>query len=799
MNNSIKEISYKNLIMNFKIPDFKITKEIPPFRGIIGQEQAERSLDMGLQINKKEYNIYISGHSGTGKTSYIINKIENYAKTIKSPLDWCYVFNFEDENTPSALSFPSGEGKQFKLGMENLIDYLYREVPICFSSNTYEQDKNNIISKYEKQILDITDKLNSTARNMDLLIKEDSEEGFVFVPIKDGKELVNEDYNKLNNEEKNNISNNAAELRLISIDTIKQTKILERNMENEILKLDNKMAEKLLGKKFNILKDKYSKNKKVLKYLDHVKDDLIENIQEFLEDNLEKVSIDKESDNARLLENILDHSVLKRYEVNVLVSNNPLNGPPVIFENSCDYHSLFGKIEYENKMGNLVTDFTHIKAGNIHRANGGFLIINAQDLLNNLDSYEYLKRVLKNEKITIENTRGSLEILPIVSLKTEEIPINLKIIIIGSELVYSILLNHDEDFEKLFKIKAEFDSELENNEKNIYEILGYINNYVDANDFHHIEKSGIIELLTYGARLAENKNYITSSIGKLLDIIDIANFFAKKDKKEIIEKKHIIEALKENIEMHSITKYKILKMYKENRYLLNTKGSLVGEINGLCVINLGDIEIGMAHKITVTTYAGRKGIINIEREAKMSGNIHNKSVMILSGFIGEMLGSDTHLSFNASIVFEQLYSGIEGDSASCAELIALLSSLSNIPIKQNIAITGSINQKGEVQPIGGVNEKIEGFFDICNLNKMDGSNGVIIPKLNVEDLILKDEVLQAIKNGLFHIYPVDTIEDCLSVLCDEDLITSSDESLISLIKQRSLSKLNKFNTLLNYK
>lgn len=683
--------------------------------------------------------------------------------------------------------------------MENLIDYLYREAPICFSSNTYEQDKNNIISKYEKQILDITDKLNSIARNMDLLIKEDSEEGFVFVPIKDGKELVNEEYNKLNNEEKNNISNNAAELRLISIDTIKQTKILERNMENEILKLDNKMAEKLLGKKFNILKDKYSKNKKVLQYLDNVKDDLIENIQEFLEDNLEKGSIDKESDNARLLENILDHSVLKRYEVNVLVSNNPLNGAPVIFEDSCDYHSLFGKIEYENKMGNLVTDFTHIKAGNIHRANGGFLIINAQDLLNNLDSYEYLKRVLKNEKITIENTRGSLEILPIVSLKTEEIPLNLKIIIIGSELLYSILLNHDEDFEKLFKIKAEFDSELENNEKNIYEILGYINNYVDANDFHHIEKSGIIELLTYGARLAENKNYITSSIGKLLDIIDIANFFAKKDKKEIIEKKHIIEALKENIEMHSITKYKILKMYKENRYLLNTKGSLVGEINGLCVINLGDIEIGMAHKITATTYAGRKGIINIEREAKMSGNIHNKSVMILSGFIGKMLGGDTHLSFNASIVFEQLYSGIEGDSASCAELIALLSSLSNIPIKQNIAITGSINQKGEVQPIGGVNEKIEGFFDICNLNKMNGSNGVIIPKLNVEDLILKDEVLQAIKDGLFHIYPVGTIEDCLSVLCDEDLITSSDESLISLIKQRALSKLNKFNTLLNYK
>lgn len=797
-----KEILYKDLNLNFKTPNFKTTKDIPIFKSIIGQEQAEKFLDIGLQINKKEYNIYVSGHSSSGKTSYIIDKIKHYAKTIPAPKDWCYVFNFEDENNPHAISLPTGEGKKFKSHMEELIDYLYKEAPDYFNSNSYDKERNNIISNYEEKIMSITDTLNTTAKNMNLLIKEDSDEGFVFVPVKDGKELLNEDYTSLSEAEKDIINKNASELRLISIDTIKQTKVLEKNMEDEILKLDNSIAEKLLKEKMESLEKTYCDNPKICKYLHQVKKDIIENIENFLNDNFED-SNDAENKkleaNSKFLENMLDDAFSKRYEVNLIISNDKDLGAPVIFEDSPDYYNLFGRIEYENKIGNLITDFTHIKAGSLHKANGGFLIINAHDLLNNPDSYENLKRCLKNESISVENIKGNLEILPIVSLKAENIPLNLKVILIGSNLMYSILLDHDRDFQKLFKIKAEFDDEVENNEKNIYETIGYISNYIETNKFLHIEKNGVVELLKYGCRICESRKYLTSSIGKLLDIVDMANYFAKKEDSPFIKKEHIVKSLNENLEMHSLIRHKIIKMYKDKKYLVDTSGSKIGQINGLSVMDFGDIEMGMVHKITATTYAGRKGIVNIEREAKMSGNIHSKGVMILSGFIGELLGSNTHLSFNASIVFEQLYSGIEGDSASCAELLALLSSLSDIPLKQNIAITGSINQRGEIQPIGGVNEKIEGFFEVCSIEGLDGSQGVIIPYTNKEDLILKDEVLQAIKEGNFHIYTASTIEDCLYILCENNSKTSMEESLMDVIKSEIRMKLDKFNEILNSK
>lgn len=790
-----KEISIENIKLNLNLPDFKTTEDIIPFKGIIGQETAKKFIEMGLEINKKEYNIYISGHRGTGKTTYILEKIENYAKTLSTPNDWCYAYNFKDENNPVALSLPPNKGTEFKKDITNLLKFIIEEAPIHFTSNTYEKKRNTIINKYEEQIIGLNDELNALALEKNLIIEEDSSEGIVFIPMLNDKEMDSEEYNKLPQAKKDLINKNASDLRLVSIEILKETKILEKKMDEELCKLENKIANKLLTKKIKLLLDKYNFSEKINNYIINLKEDLISNINYFLGDidsNLNNK--EKNLKNTKLFEGFLDDPIYRRYSINVIVSNKENSGAPVIFQDSSEYYDLFGQIDYENSMGNLITDFTHIRSGNIHKANGGFLILNANDFITNMDIYENLKRCLKTKEITIENVKNSIELLPIASLKPESIPINLKIILIGSDLIYSLLLAHDPDFQRFFKVKAEFDSNIKLNEKNLNEVIGYMTNYINNKKFLHIEKAGIKELLLYSCRLSENKFYFSSSIGKLLDIIDISNYLAKKENCTYIKKVHVLRALHDEQEMHSLIKYKILEMYKKNQYLIDINGSKIGQINGLSVCDFGDISLGMVHKITVTTYAGRKGIVNIERESKMSGNIHNKSVMILSGFIGNLLGQETYLSFNASIVFEQLYSGIEGDSASCAELVALLSSLADIPIKQNLAITGSINQYGQIQPIGGVNEKIEGFFDTCNLFGLNGMQGVIIPKGNLENLVLKNEVLDAIEKNLFHIYSIENIEDCLKLLYELKLDAS--DNTLNTVKNKILLKLKDFNRLL---
>lgn len=792
---SYKKLSYTDLFLNFYMPEFNTTSNLEPFKGIIGQETAEKFIDLGLKLNKKEYNIFISGHSSTGKTSYIINKVASYAKTLKTPDDWCYVYNFKDDNNPISLSLPAGHSQIFKDDINDLIKFLTREMPLSLDSENYTKEHSNIISYYEEKIINLNDSLNSKALEKNLLIQEDSSEGLIFIPTIDGEEISSEEYNKLSNEKKEEINKNASELRLLSMDILKQSKSLEKEMEDSILKLDNSVTENLLTPKIDYLLEKYSFSKSITTYIDDLKKDIINNIEYFLMDK-ESLSSkdDKENISNKSLEDFIENTLLKRYEVNIIVSRRENSGAPVVFEDSSDYYSLFGKIEYENRMGNLITDFTHIKAGNLHKANGGFLIINANDLMNNGDIYENLKRSLKNKKITVENIKAGIEITPIISLKTQSIPLNVKVILIGSDYVYSVLLNHDPDFQKLFKIKAEFDSDILLNNKNIEQVVGYITNYINNKNFLPIEKNALEEIIKYGCRLSESKLYFSSSIGKLLDIVDISNHFAENESCNFINKSHVIKALQEQNEMHSLVKYKFLDMYRNKQFLLDIKGSKIGQINGLSVSNFGDIEIGMAHRITVATYAGRKGIVNIERETKMSGNIHNKSVMILSGFIGQLLGQESYLSFNASIVFEQLYSGIEGDSASCAELLALLSSLSGIPIKQNLAITGSINQRGEVQPIGGVNEKIEGFFNICKVLGLKGDEGVIIPKTNENDLVLNYEVMNAIKEKKFHIYSTETIEDCMNLMYDIEI--PNNKTLIEYIKEQSLVKLTTFNSIL---
>lgn len=776
-----KKLAKKDLELRLEeMPEFDTTKNVECYDMVIGQRRAVESIELGLNMDRKEYNIFISGKTGTGKTGYIIRKIEEYAKKMTTPDDWCYVYNFENPNNPMAISLNTGKANRFKEMMNLFIKYMIKEVPVYFNSENYDVEKNSIISKYEKMTLSLSRALSAEAKKRGFSVKRTSSGEFVFIFQKNDKDLSEEEFEKLSEEEKKNIDIYANELRNISSEVFKQNKQLEKKLEEVLKQLDDKIAEKIISIQIKELVDNFGDNPKVIQYIESVKRDIIENISYFFEEDDENKDIKK--------------SLFRKYEVNVLVSNNENSGAPVIFADSVHQGKMFGNIEYENKMGSLITDFTLIKPGYLHKANGGYIIIKAHQLLTQPSSWELLKKCVNLENITINNSKYNIDVLPISTLNPEEISLKTKVILIGSHYIYSLLLQNDLEFQKIFKIKAEFDNEIEKDKENIANFIGSLSCYIDKNKLKHISKDGVEQLLKFSCRLAGTRNYFSASMSSMLKIVDIANYYAEKDNSKIVEYTHILEALKKEKSMHELFRKKILDMYKNRKYIVNLKESKIGQINGLSVSDYGDCIIGKQHRITVSTFAGRQGIINIEREADMSGSIHNKGVMILAGFIGELVGRDIPIAFNANIVFEQLYSGIDGDSASAAELLGLLSSLSEIPIKQGIAITGSVNQRGEIQPIGGVNDKIEGFFDICSLSGLDGTHGVIIPDTNIEDLVLKEEVLEAVESGKFSIYAVSNIRHCIEILFDDNNINQKD--VLTYVKENMMKTLVKYNDIL---
>lgn len=802
------KLDSKILTLDFnELPQFKTTKDIPAYKNIIGQKRAAESIDIGLLMDKKEYNIYISGPSGTGKTSYIINKIKDYAKTLPDPCDWCYVYNFKDSYKPLAIPLPTGTAPKFKETLKNFINDLFKKVPSSFDSENYEAKKRKILEKYEKLLLERTNLIHEEANKKNFAVTNDGNGNFVFIPLNSGKKMDIEVYNTLSSEEKNSINDTSNELRILSSGIVKEMNNINKQMLEDLKNLDDKISKSIMSKQINKFKKEYGPSEKVINYLDLLELDIIQNIDAFLEeDDTANTTAEEDETNpeANLQQSLMaalkfPKNFFRRYEVKVLVTNQVGEGAPVVYEDSPDYNNIFGRIEYENVVGNTITDFTMIRPGKMHSANGGFLVVSAEQLLSNPNSWRALKKCLKSQMLFIKNSKGNMEFFPIITLTPESIPLKVKIILVGSSYTYYLLSYNDYDFDKLFRIKAEFDSEIEISKSNMENTLGFISSYIQDNNLLYIDRDGIKELFRYSCRLAESRNYFTASMNELLKVIDMANVFAKKEHSSIVNQKHIDNALHELYSMHGLIKTRTLRMYKEGKYIVDLKGSKIGEINGLSVMDFGDCTIGQQHRITVTTCAGKAGVTNIEREANMSGSIHSKGIMILSGFISEFIGQHSSLSFNAKIAFEQLYSGIDGDSASAAELLALISNLSNIPIKQGFAITGSVNQKGEIQPIGGVNDKIEGYFDICNIYGLDGSHGVLIPHSNVDDLILDNKVLDALEKELFHIYSVKNIEDCIELLFDFDGLNKKNIPTMEFIKDRIIAKIEKYKGFLRKK
>ncbi len=754
------ELNYKQLkdYCNPNIFKFEDTSTLTPIHTGIGQDRGIKALEFGLSVDVKGYNIFIEGPDGVGKTMYTKNYLDRISKKEKVPSDWCYIYNFDNPNEPIAVSLPAGHGKELKEDMEQFIKDIKADINKTFSNEDFEKEKTLIKQEFEQKRSVLLEKLNKESMKYGFQVKT-AQNGIYMMPVIDGKTIEEEEFEKLDDDVKKEFESKSSIVQEQIISVISEIKAIERASDKKIEEWQSNVALLTINVHINYIKSKYKRNKIINKFLDNVKKDVLKNVQLFIEqptntNNVAPQPVPRQEPKQPWL----------NYRVNLFIDNSETEGSPVIMDSNYSYHNLFGKLEYENYFGALKTDYTMLQPGLLHKANGGYIILQAKDLLSNSLCYDALKKALRIKELNIENAVDQRSSMVMVSLKPQPIPLDLKVILIGSSNIYHTLLAMDSDFKKLFKVKVEFEDDAPKTEDNILKLARFIHGFCEQENLPPLDKTAVAKIVEYASKLANSKKKLSTRFTDLSEIIAEACTWAKLSKAKVVSAEFVQKTLDERIDR--IKKYdsRYTEMIIDNNLLINTSGFKIGQINGLTVMTIGDYSFGKPSKITVNTYTGKTGIINIEREVELSGSSHSKGVYILSGYLGEMFAQDIPLSLTASICFEQLYNGVDGDSASSTELYALLSSLSGIPINQAIAVTGSVNQKGEIQPIGGVNEKIDGFYQICKIRGLDGTHGVMIPIQNIDNLSLSDEIIDAVKNGKFHIYAVSSIEDGIEVL-----------------------------------
>jgi lon-related putative ATP-dependent protease len=732
------------------------SQETKPLTAIIGQERAVRALQFGLGIKEMGFNIYVAGPSGTGRTTAVKRFLEATAKEKPAPPDWCYVANFQDNYHPKTLSFPPGLAREFHKEMKDLIEGIQQHLQKAFESEEYAKKGEETVKELRTQKEELFKKIHEKAAQEGFSIQT-TPIGMVIIPLKDGKTLIGEEFRALTPEEKEEISKKQGELQEELKAASRQARWFDKSSIEKLHQLDRKVAEYILDPAIEDFKEKYLNLPEVINHLEEVRNNIYENLSLFrTKPQAQAVSPFPPVDQKEKL--------LKQYAVNILVDNAKLKGVPVVIELNPTYNNLFGRIEKEAQFGALVTDFTMIREGSLHRANGGYLVLQAEDVLRNLFSWDSLKRALRNKKIIIEEAGERLGFLTTKTLRPEPIHLDIKVVLIGTSWLYHLLYISDEDFRELFKVKSDFDVVMDRTEENIQAYTSFACMICEEEKLKHLDSSALAKLVEYGCRLASDQEKLSTRFSDISDVIRETNYYAVQEDSSYINQAHVKKAIEEKFYRSNLLQEKIEEMIGRGTLMIDITGEKVGQVNGLSIINLGDIIFCRPNRITASIGLGREGLIDIEREAKLGGPIHSKGVMILSGFLAEKYARDKLLSLSARLVFEQSYSEVEGDSASSTELYAILSSLSGVPIKQGISVTGSINQKGEVQVIGGVNEKIEGFFEVCKMKGLTGEQGVIIPDTNTTNLMLKEEVVEAAKDGKFHIWPVRHIDEGIEIL-----------------------------------
>jgi predicted ATP-dependent protease len=737
---------------------FKTTAEIPPLKGIVEQDRPTRAIRFGLDITSPGYNIYVSGLTGTGKTTVIKTFLEEIAAKMPRPDDWCYVHNFQDPNCPTILNLPAGQAKALQAEMDDFVHHLKTEIPKAFESKEYEESVNTLLTENQAVQQVLLGQLSAKARAQGFEI-EITKVGVSLVPVLNGKPVAAEQFQALDEETRQQIEARRSSLDQEIQGFLRQVRDVNKDSRDRINELHRRMGLYVVGGRLEGIKEKHDHLPALIAYLGDVEEYILSHLEDFTEDSSKPESA--AAAQVRL-EPMADPFL--KYKVNIVIDNTALQGAPVVIETNPTYYNLFGRVELRAQMGTLSADFTLIRAGSYARANGGFLVVNAHDVLLNAGAWETLKRTVKNREVRIEDIAEQFGVVPVAGMRPSPIPVNVKVIMIGHQFIYHELYSADEDFRKIFKVKADFDSEMARDAQGFSNYASFISSRCHDENLLHFDPTGVAKVAEYGAWLVDNQEKLSARFSDVADIVREASYWARNAGRDAVSAEHVQQAVDEKCYRSSLIEERVRNLITEGTVLVDVAGAAVGQVNGLAVIDLGDIRFGRPSRITAKTYMGKNGVVDIERESKMSGRIYEKGVLILSGYLGAKYAQERPLSLAASLCFEQSYEGIDGDSASSTELYALLSSLSRVPIRQGIAVTGSVNQNGQIQPIGGVNQKIEGFFDVCKARGLTGDQGVMIPVQNVRNLMLRKDVVDAVIVGKFRIYAVGTVDEGIEIL-----------------------------------
>ena len=736
---------------------FETTDQLQDLKEIIGQDRALQALHFGVGIQQEGYNLFVLGPTGLGKHTVVREYLEDRSRSESPPHDWVYVNNFESPSKPIAINLECGHAHIFRDDMRQLVEDLRSAIPSAFEAE-----------EYHARIQEIEDDLKRTAENTFNNLADEAEShnirllrtphGFAFAPMKDNEVLKPDEFEKLPEKEQQRIDE------IMSVLEEKLTGILrmqpqwQREARNKIKELNQEIVMFASGHLIDELKKKYSDNQLIVAYLGAVQQDVISNLNDFQrdEDTPELMGIP-----------LVEKPTFRRYEVNIIVEQSTEDGTPVVFEDNPNYANLVGAVEHTAHMGALQTDFTLIKAGALHRANGGYLTIDAIKLLTQPYAWEGLKRALSSHQIKIQSLGQVYSLVSTVSLEPEPIPLDIKVVLIGDRMLYYLLHAYDPEFKQLFKVMADFDDRLQRTPENQQVYAQMIATMLRSNKLRPFDRTAVARIVEHGARIADDAEKLTTYVMDIADLLREADHFASLSDHPVVHREDVQKAIDAQIYRGDRIREHLQEEIKRGTLMIDTDGSKTGQINGLAVIELGDVRFATPSRITATARLGEGEVIDIERETELGGAIHSKGVFILSAFLGERYARNRPLSLTASLVFEQSYGMIEGDSASMAELCCLLSALSGIPIKQSIAMTGSVNQRGEAQAIGGVNEKIEGFFDTCNARGLTSEQAVLIPSTNVKHLMLRSDVIEACRNGKFTVYAYSNVDEAIEVLTGE--------------------------------
>jgi peptidase S16 lon domain protein len=746
--------------------DFTTTADLEERLSALGQDRAICAVELGINIKSRGYNLFCLGPEGTGKTSLVKRILEKEGKQRPTPDDWAYVYNFDEPHKPIAVNFPAGAAAGFAKDMEEFAYAMEHDLPEAVKNELYEEQLSVIREKYQEKRNDYVKVLQKKAKGKKVSLLH-MPMGVVVAPMKNGEIISPDVFDTLSDDEKNEIMADMNAMQEEIAQHQDDAPGWEEKQTEEIKKLQEKLVKDAIKKPINDIKQKYRGNKKVAEYLKAVQNYILENIPSFVPnyDQDSKPQTEEEPMAGLLsqLKNQQEEDKYSKFKVNVVVKNVPDSGAPIVLLDHPTQGNLVGKVERIQQFGALITDFTLIKGGALHRANGGFLLIDARKLLLQPYSWDSLKRALASKEIKIEAPSEDTS-FSTISLDPQPIPLDVKVVMTGDAELYDLLSERDPDFSDYFKVEADFGMIIDRTDENEVEYAKLIGSLTKKKNLRSLNKQAVARVIEYSSRLADDSEKLTAHVSSIGDLLKEADYWARKSKASQIGKNHVDQAIKSQIYRSDRVNRAMLEQIDKGTILLDVKGERVGQINGLVVYNFTRNSFGKPTRITTQVRLGRGEFINIEREVAMSGPIHSKGVLILQALIANRFAKRSPLSLSASIVFEQSYGGVDGDSASSTEYYCMLSAIANLPIKQSLAVTGSINQFGEIQPIGGVNEKIEGFFEVCKYNGLTGKQGVIIPRTNVVNLMLREDVLEAVENGQFSIYAIDDVDDGIELL-----------------------------------